>query len=60
VTPDEAIGHLRSSGAAFSGLVARCSAAGLQAGGGRVARFAQIAIRHPDDHRAELQAALGA
>jgi len=23
-----------------------------------VARFAQIAIRHPDDHRAEIQAAL--
>jgi hypothetical protein len=36
-----------------------CSAAGLQAGDGRVERFAQIAVRHPDDHRAELQAALG-
>ena len=59
VTPDEAIEHLRSSGAAFSGLVAGCSAADLQAGGGRVERFAQIAIRHPDDHRAELEAALG-
>ena len=59
VTPDEAIEHLRSSGAAFSGLVAGCSAAGLQAGDGRVERFAQIAIRHPDDHRAELEAALG-
>jgi hypothetical protein len=59
VTPDEAIEHLRSSGAAFSGLVAGCSTAGLQAGDGRVGRFAQIAIRHPDDHRAELEAALG-
>jgi hypothetical protein len=59
VTPDEAIEHLRRSGAAFSGLVAGCSAAGLQAGNGRVERFAQIAIRHPDDHRAELEAALG-
>src|SRR5215471_847693 len=57
--PDEAIKHLRSSGAAFAGLVAGCSAADLQAGGGRVERFAQIAIRHPDDHRAELEAALG-
>jgi len=58
-TPDEAITHLRSSGAAFSSLVAGCSAADLQAGDGRVERFAQIAIRHPDDHRAELEAALG-
>jgi len=39
--------------------VAGCSAAGLQAGGGRVARFAQIAIRHPDDHRAEIESAFG-
>jgi DinB superfamily len=60
VTPGEAIEHLRRSGAAFSGLVAGCSAEGLQAGDGRVERFAQIAIRHPDDHRAEIQAALGA
>ena len=59
VTPDEAIEHLRSSGAVFSRMVAGCSATGLQAGDGRVERFAQIAIRHPDDHRAELQAALG-
>jgi DinB superfamily len=60
VTPGEAIEHLRRSGAAFSGLVAGCSAEGLRAGDGRVERFAQIAIRHPDDHRAEIQAALGA
>jgi hypothetical protein len=59
LTQDEAIKHLRSSGAAFSGLVAGCSAADLQAGNGRVERFAQIAVRHPDDHRAELEAALG-
>ena len=58
-TPDEAIRHLRGSGAAFGGLVAGCSAADLQAGGGRVERFAQIGIRHPDEHRAELEAALG-
>jgi hypothetical protein len=58
-TPDEAIKHLRASGAAFGGLVAGCSAADLQAAGGRVERFAQIGIRHPDDHRTELEAALG-
>jgi len=38
---------------------AGCSAAALQSGGGRVERFAQIAVRHPDDHCAELGAALG-
>jgi hypothetical protein len=45
--------------AVFRDLVAGCSAAALQSGGGRVERFAQIAVRHPDDHRAELEAALG-
>jgi hypothetical protein len=59
LTPDETIKHLRSSGAAFGGLVGGCSAADLQAGSGRVERFAQVGIRHPDDHRAELEAALG-
>ena len=58
-TPDETIKHLRRSGGAFGGLVAGCSAADLQAGDGRVERFAQIGIRHPDEHRAELEAALG-
>ena len=59
VTKDGAIEHLRRSGTVFRGLVAGCSAAGLRSGGGRVERFAQIAVRHPDDHRAELEAALG-
>ena len=59
ITPAGAIEHLRRAGAGFSELVAGCSAVGLQAGGGRVERFAQIAIRHPDDHRAEIEAALG-
>ena len=40
-------------------FAAGCSAAALQFGGGRVERFAPIAVRHPDDHRAELEAALG-
>jgi hypothetical protein len=59
VTKDGAIEYLRRSGTVFRDLVAGCSAAALQSGGGRVERFAQIAVRHPDDHRAELQAALG-
>jgi hypothetical protein len=58
VTPAEAVEHLRRSGAAISALVAGCAAADLQAGDGRVERFAQIAIRHADNHRAEIEAGL--
>ena len=58
VTQAEAVEHLRRSGAAISQLVAGCSAEDLQAGGGRVERLAQIAIRHADDHRAEIEAGL--
>jgi len=60
VTRAEAVEHLRRSGAAVSQLVTGCSAEDLQAGGGRVERLAQIAIRHADDHRAEIEAALAA
>lgn len=58
VTPDEAVEHLRRSGAAISRLVAGCTAGELQAGDGRAERFAQIAIRHADSHRAEIEAGL--
>jgi hypothetical protein len=60
VAPAEAVEHLRRSGAAISRLVAGCSAGDLQAGEGRVERLAQIAIRHADDHRAEIEAGLAA
>lgn len=60
VTPAEAVEHLRRSGAAISRLVAGCTADELRAGEGRVERFAQIAIRHADDHRAEIEAGLAA
>jgi hypothetical protein len=60
VTRAEAAEHLRRSGAVISRLVAGCSAEDLQAGEGRVERLAQIAIRHPDDHRAEIEAGLAA
>jgi hypothetical protein len=60
VTKDEAVEHLRRSGTAISRLVAGCSAEDLQAGDGRVERLAQIAIRHADDHRTEIEAALAA
>src|SRR5258708_40113279 len=58
VTRTEVAGHLRRSGAAISQLVAGCNAEDLWADGGRVERFAQIASRHADDHRTEIEAAL--
>jgi hypothetical protein len=60
VTRIEAVEHLRRSGAAMSALVADCSTEDLKAGDGRVERLAQIAIRHADDHRTEIEAALAA
>jgi hypothetical protein len=60
VTRREAAEHLRRSGAAISALVAGCTAEDLKAGDGRVERLAQIAIRHADNHRTELEAALAA
>jgi hypothetical protein len=58
VTPAETVAHLRRSGAALSALVADCTAEDLKKGDGRVGRLAQIAIRHADDHRSEIEAAL--
>ncbi|MGH3254373.1 MAG: hypothetical protein ACRDOU_03045 [Streptosporangiaceae bacterium] len=49
--------HLRCSGAAISDLVSALSAA-LAADDGRARRLAQIAARHADGHRADLEAAL--
>ena len=54
----EATEHLRRSGAAISVLVAGLSPADLAAWDGRVRRLAQIAARHADDHRADIEAAL--
>ena len=60
VTQAEAADHLRRSGAELSALVAGCSPAQMQAGDGRVERLAQVAIRHADNHRAEIEAVLAA
>ena len=60
VSRDEATEHLRRSGAAISVLVAGLDPAGLAAGDGRVRLLAQIAARHADEHRADIQAALAA
>lgn len=58
VTRTEAAEHLHRSGAAISALVAGCTGQDLKAGDGRIERLAQIAIRHADDHRTEIEAAL--
>ena len=60
VSKVEATEHLRRSGVAISLLVAGLSEAGLAAGDGRVRRLAQIAARHADDHRADIETALAA
>jgi len=59
VTRAAATEHLRRSGAVISDLVAGLSAADLAADDGRAGRLAQIAARHADGHRADLEAALG-
>ncbi|MGO9190097.1 MAG: DinB family protein [Streptosporangiaceae bacterium] len=60
VSRTEATEHLRRSGEAISVLVAGLSPADLAAGDGRARRLAQIAARHADDHRADIEAALAA
>ncbi len=60
VSKAEVTGHLRRSGAAISDLVAALSAADLTADDGRVRRLAQIAARHADEHRADIEMALAA
>lgn len=58
VTPAHVAGHLRSSGDALIALIAGLEPGQLDLGGGRVRRFAVIAARHADNHRAEIEAAL--
>ena len=60
VSQADATEHLRRSGAAISALIAGLSAADLSAGDGRVRLFAQIAIRHADNHRTDIETALAA
>jgi hypothetical protein len=60
VSQADATDHLRRSGAAISALIAGLSADDLNAGDGRVQLFAQIAIRHADNHRTDIETALAA
>jgi hypothetical protein len=55
----EVIDHLNRSGDVLIALMAGLDAGQLDADEGRVRRFAQISIRHADDHRTEIEAALG-
>jgi hypothetical protein len=52
--------HLIDSGDALIALLRRLTPDALSIGNGRVERLAQIASRHADGHRSELESALGA
>ena len=58
-TPDAAVEHLLRSGDSFMALIESLAPEQLAAGNGRITRFAEIAARHADAHRAELEAGLG-
>ena len=60
VSQADAAEHLRRSGAAISALIASLSAGQLDAADGRIRLFAQIAIRHADNHRTDIETALAA
>jgi hypothetical protein len=55
---DEVAAHLRTSGDVLIGFVGQLSADDLTIDGGRVALFCEIAARHADSHRTELEAGL--
>jgi hypothetical protein len=58
LTQAGAMEHLTRSGDEIIALIAGLTDTDLDAGGGRVRRFAEIAARHPDTHRADLEQAL--
>jgi hypothetical protein len=58
LTQAGAMEHLTRSGDEIIALIAGLAGTDLDAGGGRVRRFAEIAVRHPDTHRADLEQAL--
>lgn len=58
VSQADAAEHLHRSGAAISALIASLSADQLAAADGRIRLFAQVAIRHADNHRTDIETAL--
>lgn len=60
LSQDDAARHLGSSGDAIIGLVAGLATAQLDAGSGRIRRLAEIAGRHAETHRSEIEEALAA
>jgi uncharacterized damage-inducible protein DinB len=50
--------HLMASGDTLIELVRGLTPADLDLGDGRVRRLTEVAIRHPDSHRSEIQSAL--
>jgi len=59
LTSAEVAFHLSASGDTLIELICGLEAAQLDLDGGRVRRFAQIAARHADSHRTEIETALG-
>jgi hypothetical protein len=57
-TQEAAIEHLQRSGDAFVELIESLGIVQLSTGEGRIARFAEIAARHADSHRVDLEAVL--
>ncbi len=58
VTQADAGAHLQRSGDAVIALIRGLAPTDLALADGRVGRFAQILARHPDDHRAQIEAAI--
>jgi hypothetical protein len=58
MTQAGAMEHLARSGDELIALIAGLTHEDMEAGGGRVRRFAEIAARHPDTHRTDVQEAL--
>lgn len=59
LTRDTVREHLMHGGDTIAAQIARLRPDHLEIDGGRVGRLAEIAARHADDHRAELEKALG-
>ena len=57
VTVEMAVDHLTSAGEVFIEFLGGLGLEQLALEGGRVRRFAEIAIRHTDDHRAQIEQA---